>query len=246
MSATLQLSSSRAAALTEPIRKAAGQLLSQQDPAGFWWGELTADTTLESDYILLQLWMHPPQGAVWNPPTKELIGKAVKSILDRQLPDGGFNVYAKGPSDVSATIKAYFALKLAGIDYNDPRLAQARERILALGGFQAANSYVKINLSLFDLYPREQVPVSDVFLDPRYRRLAGNCACAQSAAAGARRVQPAGAFPAGRSLGIREERKDHLLAERISSVGSRAEVVGAAWKRPHPAKSDPRGGALDG
>jgi squalene-hopene/tetraprenyl-beta-curcumene cyclase len=158
MSPALQLSGSRAAALTEPIRKAASQLLSQQDPAGFWWGELTADTTLESDYILLQLWMHPPQGAVWNPPTRELIGKAVKSILDRQLPDGGFNVYAKGPSDVSATIKAYFALKLAGIDYDDPRLAQARERILALGGFQAANSYVKINLSLFDLYPREHVP----------------------------------------------------------------------------------------
>src|ERR1700692_2663219 len=93
-----------------------------------------------------------------TPPAKELIGKAVKSILDRQLPDGGFNVYAKGPSDVSATVKAYFALKLAGMDYNDPRLAQARERILALGGFQAANSYVKINLSLFDLYPREHVP----------------------------------------------------------------------------------------
>ena len=158
MSPALQLSDERAAALTEPIRKAASQLLARQDPAGFWWGELTADSTLESDYILLQLWMHPPQGAVWNPPTRELIGKAVKSILDRQLPDGGFNVYAKGPSDVSATIKAYFALKLAGVDYNDPALARARDRILALGGFQAANSYVKINLSLFDLYPREHVP----------------------------------------------------------------------------------------
>jgi squalene-hopene/tetraprenyl-beta-curcumene cyclase len=158
MSPALQLADSRAAALTEPIRKAANQLLSRQDPKGFWWGELTADTTLESDYILLQLWMHPPQSGVWNPPTRELIDKAAKSILARQLPDGGFNVYAKGPSDVSATIKAYFALKLAGLDYNDPRLAQARERILALGGFQAANSYVKINLSLFGLFPRQHTP----------------------------------------------------------------------------------------
>ena len=80
MSPTLQLSDLRAAALTGPIRKAANQLLSHQDPGGFWWGELTADTTLESDYILLQLWMHPPQGAVWNPPTRDLIGKAVKSV----------------------------------------------------------------------------------------------------------------------------------------------------------------------
>ena len=67
-------------------------------------------------------------------------------------------MYVKGPSDVSATVKAYFALKLAGIPYDDPRLSRARERILALGGIQAANSYVKINLSLFDLYPRDFVP----------------------------------------------------------------------------------------
>ncbi len=64
----------------------------------------------------------------------------------------------KGPSDISATVKAYFALKLAGIPYDDPRLTRARERILALGGIQVANSYVKINLSLFDLYPRDAAP----------------------------------------------------------------------------------------
>jgi squalene-hopene/tetraprenyl-beta-curcumene cyclase len=158
MSPVLQISDTREAAVTRSIQRAADQLLSQQDVQGFWWGELTADTTLESDYILLQLWMHPPKGGVWNPPNRELIDRAVQSILDRQLPDGGFNVYVNGPSDVSATVKAYFALKLAGLDYHDPNLARARERILALGGIQAANSYVKINLSLFDLYPREHVP----------------------------------------------------------------------------------------
>lgn len=158
MSPALQISYPRVAALPQAIRNAANQLISRQYPEGFWWAELTADTTLESDYILLQLWMHPPEGAVWNPPTRELVDKAVQSILDRQLPDGGFNVYQKGPSDISATVKAYFALKLAGLDAEDPRLRSARERILALGGIQAANSYVKINLSLFDLYPREHVP----------------------------------------------------------------------------------------
>jgi squalene-hopene/tetraprenyl-beta-curcumene cyclase len=55
-------------------------------------------------------------------------------------------------------VKAYFALKLAGLDYNDLRLTRARERILALGGIQAANSYVKVNLSLFDLFPRSHAP----------------------------------------------------------------------------------------
>jgi squalene-hopene/tetraprenyl-beta-curcumene cyclase len=123
-------------------------------------GDLTADTTLESDYILLQLWLHPPRSGEtqWNPPNRHQIDKAVKGILARQLPDGGFNIFSGGPADVSATVKAYFALKLAGLDPEDERLSAARERILDLGGMQAANSYVKINLSLFGLYPRRYVP----------------------------------------------------------------------------------------
>jgi len=133
-------------------------LLGSQKPDGFWCGELTADTTLESDYILLQLWLHQPEGKQWNPPTRGRIGKAARSILERQLPDGGFNIYTNGPSEVSASIKAYCALKLAGLDPADPPLARARERIQALGGLQGANSYVKINLSLFGLYPRKHVP----------------------------------------------------------------------------------------
>ncbi|MEP6963397.1 MAG: squalene--hopene cyclase, partial [Acidobacteriota bacterium] len=72
--------------------------------------------------------------------------------------DGGFSIYEKGPSEVSASIKAYVALKLAGIPVDDQRLVRLRERILAMGGLQAANSYVKINLSLFGLYPREHTP----------------------------------------------------------------------------------------
>jgi len=74
------------------------------------------------------------------------------------LPDGGFSIYEKGPSEVSASIKAYVALKLAGLDSSSTSLSRLRERILALGGLQAANSYVKVNLSLFGLYPREHTP----------------------------------------------------------------------------------------
>ncbi len=55
-------------------------------------------------------------------------------------------------------MKAYVALKLAGLALEDERMKRLRERILALGGIQAANSYVKVNLSLFDLYPREYCP----------------------------------------------------------------------------------------
>jgi squalene-hopene/tetraprenyl-beta-curcumene cyclase len=129
-----------------------------QTEQGYWWADLTADTTLESDYILLQLWLNPPQDGEWKPNTRPLINKAVTSILRRQLPDGGFNIYPGGPPDVSATVKAYFALKLAGVPVEDSRMARARGVILSLGGIQAANSYVKLNLSFFGLFPRECCP----------------------------------------------------------------------------------------
>jgi squalene-hopene/tetraprenyl-beta-curcumene cyclase len=162
MSPSLKVADSLLISASGTLQRAADYLLSRQNTEGYWWGELTADTTLESDFILLELWRHPPasgeSAAQWNPPTRPLIDKAVRSILARQLPDGGFSIYEKGPSELSASVKAYTALKLAGLAADDPNLARLRERILALGGLQAANSYVKVNLSLFGLYPREHTP----------------------------------------------------------------------------------------
>jgi squalene-hopene/tetraprenyl-beta-curcumene cyclase len=147
-----------AARAGDAARLSARALVELQKPEGYWCGELRADSSLESDYILLQLWLHPPAGDTWQAAAWERIQKARRSILERQLPDGGFNIYPDGPSDVNATVKAYTALKLAGEDENGEPLRRARERVLALGGVQACNSYVKINLSLFGLYPRRFVP----------------------------------------------------------------------------------------
>jgi squalene-hopene/tetraprenyl-beta-curcumene cyclase len=158
MSPSLQVIDSLLAACTQSLRRGANYLLDQQHRDGYWWADLTADSTLESDFILTELWRHAPVNGVWNPPSQELIQKSKRSILDRQLADGGFNIYAQGPSEINATIKAYAALKLAGLDYDHPDLTRARERIHELGGLQAANSYVKINLCLFGLFPREYTP----------------------------------------------------------------------------------------
>jgi squalene-hopene/tetraprenyl-beta-curcumene cyclase len=158
MTPGVRIAETLATRAAEAGRRASEHLLKLQDPRGYWRVELTADTTLEADYILLELWLHPPENGEWNPPTRSKIEKAVRSILARQLPDGGFNIYPEGPADISATVKAYFALKVAGVPGDDRRMAAARERVLALGGIQQANSYVKINLSLFGLYPREECP----------------------------------------------------------------------------------------
>ncbi|HMD71903.1 MAG TPA: squalene--hopene cyclase, partial [Bryobacteraceae bacterium] len=158
MSAHVTTRTTLEAAAEAAMRTAAGRLEAMQRADGHWCAELTADTTLESDYILFQLWLHPPTSGRWEPETRPLIEKAARSILERQLPGGGFNIYPGGPPEVSASVKAYIALKLAGVGVDDPRMARLRQRILELGGIQAANSYVKINLSLFGLYPREFCP----------------------------------------------------------------------------------------
>jgi squalene-hopene/tetraprenyl-beta-curcumene cyclase len=122
------LSSSRTA-----IDRAAAKFLSLQHPDGYWCALLTADTTLESDYILFQLWLHAPDAnGKWNPPSRGQVDRAAQRILSKQNADGGFAIYAKGPSEISASVKAYFALKLAGIAIDDPPLARLRECILSL------------------------------------------------------------------------------------------------------------------
>jgi squalene-hopene/tetraprenyl-beta-curcumene cyclase len=146
------------AAIHTAASAAAQALTGIQHPDGYWCGDLTADSTLESDYVLLQLWLHQPQGGAWNPPTRALIDRCCRAVLECQLPDGGWNIYPAGPSEVNASVKAYGALKIAGIDPNCEPMRRARTRILELGGVQACNSYVRINLSLFGLFPRRHVP----------------------------------------------------------------------------------------
>lgn len=158
MTPSLRTSESLHLNAADAIERASSSLLERQSREGFWWAKLRADSTLESDYVLLQLWLHPPVQGVWNPPTRARVDRAVKAILSRQLEDGGFNIYLHGPSEVSASIKAYFALKVAGVPPFDPRMQRLRNRILELGGLQAANSYVRTNLSLFGLFPRAACP----------------------------------------------------------------------------------------
>jgi squalene-hopene/tetraprenyl-beta-curcumene cyclase len=149
----------RIAAVRAAADRAANLLKVLQHPDGYWVGDLTADSTLQSDYILTQMWLYPAAAdGSWNPPTMDRVRKAVRSLLDSQRPDGGWNIYEPGESEINATVRAYAMLKLTGLDPEDERMRRARALILKMGGIQACNSYTRINFSLLNLFPRKFCP----------------------------------------------------------------------------------------
>ena len=89
-----------------PSRRPARYLFSTQDAEGYWCGELEADTTLESDYIFLH--------TLLGTRNEERFHKAIREIARHQNEDGGWPIYQGGPSNISASVKAYFAFKLCG------------------------------------------------------------------------------------------------------------------------------------
>src|SRR5947209_11039714 len=139
--------SSRVAAAIDASRK---WLLSQQHEDGYWCGELEADTTLESDYILLH--------TLLGTGNQERFQKAANWILRHQNEDGGWSIYNGGPSNISASVKAYFGLKLAGFTAEHPVLQRARKKILEMGGVTEVNTFTKIYLCFFGQYDYDAVP----------------------------------------------------------------------------------------
>jgi len=136
--------------LPESIERGAEHLLSLQREDGYWQGELEADSTLGSDYIYYLFVLGKAE------PTR--IAKLANYVRSKQLDDGGWNIYPGGPSELNATCKAYFALKLAGDDPNSPQLDAARGAIHRLGGLENSNSYVRFYLALVGAVGWELVP----------------------------------------------------------------------------------------
>jgi squalene-hopene/tetraprenyl-beta-curcumene cyclase len=148
--------------IARAIARAQENLLRQQKPDGHWCGELIVDSTLCSDYILFMHWC----GEV----DAQLQRRCVRHILKRQLPDGGWSIYHGGPSEINASAKAYFALKLAGCSVDAPFMQEARATIMRLGGIPQMNTFSKLYLALLGQFPWKYlpaIPVEMVFL-PRW------------------------------------------------------------------------------
>ena len=154
--------SSSSSRLDATIDRARRHLLGQQKPDGHWCGELEGDTILESEYILLMAFL----GREDDPN----VVKAARYILTQQRPDGAWSNYPGGPVDLSVSVKAYFALKIAGYSIDHPDLALARELIRQAGGPVGCNSFSKFFLALLGQFPYDNcasVPPEMMFL-PRW------------------------------------------------------------------------------
>lgn len=143
------------------IHRTQEYVLNIQHPLGYWIGELEADSTLTSEYLMLRRFL----GRV----DQNLERKAANYLRAKQLPDGGWDLFPGSPSDISATVKAYFALKLVGHGPDEPFMAKARENILAKGGVTKANVFTKITLALFGQYDWRGIPAMpiEIMLLPR-------------------------------------------------------------------------------
>ena len=134
----------------QAISRATSWLLSAQSPEGYWWAELEADTTLESDYILFL--------QVLGSLESEKTGKLARYIRMKQLPDGGWNIFPGGPPELNASVKAYVALRLAGDSPSAPHLQSAKKKIHEMGGLEATNSYVRFYLAMVGALDWDLVP----------------------------------------------------------------------------------------
>jgi squalene-hopene/tetraprenyl-beta-curcumene cyclase len=134
----------------QAISRSRDWMLAAQAQEGYWWGELEADTTLESDYIL---YLH-----ILGQLKSEKTAKLARYIRERQLEDGGWYIFYGGPSELNATVKAYVALRLAGDSPTASHMQRAKQKVLDLGGLEATNSYVRFYLAMVGAISWDMVP----------------------------------------------------------------------------------------
>ncbi|MDR4308827.1 squalene--hopene cyclase [Chelatococcus sambhunathii] len=145
------------------VVRAAAALGRAQKPDGHWVFELEADATIPAEYVLLRHHLGEPVDA----DLEARIGRYLRRI---QGAHGGWPLFHDGAMDVSATVKAYFALKMIGDDPAAPHMARAREAVLAAGGAEAVNVFTRIQLALYDAGPWGAVPTMpvEIILLPRW------------------------------------------------------------------------------
>ncbi len=138
------------ASTAQSLSSAIDWLLKQQDPEGWWSGELETNVTMTAEHVLLFRFLGLPHD--------EFRDGAIAHILKHQRSDGSWALYYDGPADLSTTIEAYVALKVLGVDAERDEMRKALVVIQRGGGVLNARVFTKIWLALFGVYPWSGVP----------------------------------------------------------------------------------------
>jgi len=136
--------------LDKAIERTRDFFFREQLPDGYWWAELESNVTITSEYIMLFHFL----GMVDKVRERKMAGY----ILSKQTDEGFWTIWHGGPGDLSTTIEAYFALKLAGYPADHPGMVKAREFILANGGILKSRVFTKSFLALFGEFSWLGVP----------------------------------------------------------------------------------------
>jgi len=146
------------------VAKATHALADAQREDGHWVFELEADATIPAEYVLLRHYLGEPR----NVELESKIGRYLRRI--QSSAHDGWPLYHQGAFDISATVKAYYALKVIGDPIDAPHMTRARRAILAAGGAEAVNVFTRIQLALFDAGPWSAVPTMppEIILLPRW------------------------------------------------------------------------------
>ena len=149
--------------LARGIDNATAALLALQRDDGHWVFELEADATIPAEYVLLRHYLGEPVDG-------ELEAKIAAYLRRIQGDHGGWPLFSDGAFDMSATVKAYFALKMTGDDPDAPHMTRAREAIRSRGGASRCNVFTRIMLALFSVMSWRAVPVMpvEIMLLPRW------------------------------------------------------------------------------
>ena len=139
-------------ALQASIASATRALLGYRQPDGHWVFELEADCTIPAEYVLLRHYLGEPVDAV-------LEGKIANYLRRVQGAHGGWPLVHDGEFDMSASVKAYYALKMIGDSTNAPHMVRAREAIRSRGGAIHSNVFTRFMLAMFGVMTWRSVPV---------------------------------------------------------------------------------------
>jgi squalene-hopene/tetraprenyl-beta-curcumene cyclase len=132
------------------VAHARAHLVSRQDPAGWWKGELRTNVTMDAEDLLLRQFL-----GILQPQEVE---EAARWIRSQQRADGTWATFQDGPGDLSTTIEAYAALRLAGDDVDAPHMRAACDFVLRAGGIEASRVFTRLWLALFGEWSWDDLP----------------------------------------------------------------------------------------